>query len=227
VQTHTRTNEQLAAEFDRLALLTYQTHSGPERYYNFLEQRLPARLGNSLEVGCGSGSFSKVLATRSQSFLGVDLSSEMLRLAEGRLSDCANVEFVLGDFMAIDLEDRIFDCVVSIATLHHMPFEDAVERMRKVLRPGGVLILHDLLDDESLYERALSPVKGFLSMISRYERTGRFFADSVERKAWAEHGKGEEYLTFQKLRNLVNRELECATIYQHFFWRYTVVWVKS
>src|SRR5687768_15933760 len=73
--------DQVRADFDRIALLADdgRDHSSP--YDAYLLQRAPARCRAALDVGSGTGAFSRLLAARSDHVLGVDLSPEMVRVA--------------------------------------------------------------------------------------------------------------------------------------------------
>src|SRR5215207_8117861 len=73
------------ADFDRIALLSEQYGwSHNDHYHGFLLGQLPAQVGEALDVGCGAGAFSRLLARRSRHVLGVDLSPEMVRMARER-----------------------------------------------------------------------------------------------------------------------------------------------
>ena len=63
-------------------------------------------------------------------------------LLEARRQDAGgDVEYVLGDFMTHPFEPASFDHIASIAALHHMDAAAALERMRRLLTPGGTLAI--------------------------------------------------------------------------------------
>jgi SAM-dependent methyltransferase len=82
---------------DRIALLTERHgHGGVgDIYHNYLIQHLPPHLENVLEIGYGTGGFPRLLAARAQSVVGLDLSSQMIRLAKSQSVNCQNIEFLL------------------------------------------------------------------------------------------------------------------------------------
>jgi SAM-dependent methyltransferase len=49
-----------------------------------------------------------------------------------------------------------FDLIASIATLHHLPLQQAFLRMKDVLRPNGTLLIHDLVADDGIMDRVRS-----------------------------------------------------------------------
>lgn len=214
-------------EFDRIALLTERYGVGAgDTYHSHLLGQLPARAGNALEVGCGTGAFTRLLAERALSVLALDLSPQMIRLAESQSARCTNIEYLLGDFMQLDLPAGGYDCVVSIATLHHLPLTSALRKMKDALRPGGVLVIHDLIADAGAVDRALSALAYPVAGLRRLWRTGRLRAPREVREAWAEHGRDEVYLTTAEVRRVCGEHLPSARFKRHLLWRYTVVWRK-
>jgi ubiquinone/menaquinone biosynthesis C-methylase UbiE len=102
-----------------------------------------------LEIGCGSGYGAVLLVTLSpRSYIGVDLMSEQIALAQKR--QLPNAEFMVRD--ATDLScfpNETKDIVVIFGILHHIPQWRAVtQEGHRVLRPGGKLFLEE--PDENL-----------------------------------------------------------------------------
>jgi ubiquinone/menaquinone biosynthesis C-methylase UbiE len=111
-----------------------------------------AALGRVVDVGCGTGNLLPLLihdAQRMDGYLGVDLSSEMLRVARRKASvGAVQADFVAADAGRLPLVDGSFDTAVSASTLHY--WDDAaagLAEIRRVLRPGGRLLLLDWLRD--------------------------------------------------------------------------------
>ena len=107
-----------------------------------------ARTGDRiLDVGCGTGYFVRMLAEIAGppgSVVGVDAAPEMIAHASSRSRSAANVSFEVGSAGALSFPDSSFDVVVSSLTMHHVaPAEQlaAVQEMRRVLRPGGTLLI--------------------------------------------------------------------------------------
>jgi ubiquinone/menaquinone biosynthesis C-methylase UbiE len=217
---------QIREEFDRIALLTERHGGASDVYRYYLIRQLPPHYENALEIGCGTGEFTRLLAARARSVVALDLSSQMIRLAGSRSADYPNIEYVVGDVMRLALPAGRFDCIVSIATLHHLPLEEALLKMKDALKPNGVLIIHDLVADVGLVESLRSALAYPVSVARRFWKTGRMRAPREVREAWAEHGKGEVYLTPDEVRGMCERYLPDARIKRHLLWRYTVVWYK-
>lgn len=91
-----------------------------------------------LEVGCGSG----WMCERMRPFgrvTGTDLADAVIDRARERVPD---VRFVAGDFLELDLPAESADVVVGLEVIAHVPDQRAfVEAVRRVLRPGGHVML--------------------------------------------------------------------------------------
>jgi SAM-dependent methyltransferase len=150
----------------------------------------------------------------------------MIRLAREQSKDYSNIEYVRGDAMRLSLPTESYDCVVSLATLHHLELEQALSRMKDTLRANGVLIIQDLVADCCLIERMKSALVFPVSVARRFWKTGRLRAPREVREAWAEHGKGDVYLTLNQVREMCRQHLPEASVRRHLLWRYTIVWRK-
>ena len=125
-------------DFDRIALVSEDGAAHNDHYHNFLLRQLPPNCHDVLEIGCGTGGFARRLAERSERVLALDLSPEMIRLARERSTRFPNIEFQLADISDYPLPAASFDCITSIATLHHAAPETLL-KMKAALRPNGVL----------------------------------------------------------------------------------------
>ncbi len=103
-----------------------------------------------LDVGCGAGTDVFVAARKvgpSGRVVGVDLTGEMVRLAQGALDE-AGIDHAIvleGSFPRADVEGP-FDLVTSNGVLNLIPAKERVlEELRGLLRPGGRLVLSDIV----------------------------------------------------------------------------------
>ena len=201
-------------DFDRIARLVAEAPERPGPYDAFLLGQLPAPPARLLEVGCGTGALSRAAAAAGYTVTGIDLSPEMIRVARRRTAESSPVTFLCGDFLSLALAGEGFDCVMSMATLHHLPLEEAVTRMVRLTRPGGLLVIHDLRSDEGIWDRMRS-LGGVAARV--WTRL---------RAAWREHGHAERYPTLKEVEAWSRKHLPGARAHRHLQWRYTVVWRK-
>ena len=217
---------EIREDFDRIALLIEHHGGASDIYHEYVRRHLPHHCEKALELGCGTGVFTRLLAARAQQVLAVDLSPQMIRLAREQSIAYPNIEYVTGDVMRLALPAESYDCIVSLATLHHLPQEQAVLKMKGALKPGGVLIIHDLVADDRIIDRVKSMLAYPVSAARRFWKTGRLRAPREVRQAWREHGKGEVYLSLNEVKEMCRQYLPEAEVRGHLLWRYTVVWHK-
>jgi len=100
-----------------------------------------------LDIGCGTGLFAERLraALPDSRVFGVDLVADMLAQGAPRWNHHADAVFpVQGDSERLPFASGSFDFVTCANSFHHYPDqEQAVAEMRRVLKPGGRLLLLD------------------------------------------------------------------------------------
>lgn len=217
----------IQSDFDRIALLSGEGWDHNAHYHDYLLGRIPARCGRVLEIGCGTGEFSRLLAGRAGEVLALDLSPQMIRLARERSQAHPNIEFVVGDAAAHPLPAERFDCVVTLTTLHHLPAELILRRVREALRPGGVFVCLDLYRRSGWRDLFFDGLAYPASLLLRLLKTGRPRPPAAVRAAYAEHGKTDTYLTLSQVERVCAAVLPGARVNRHLLWRYSVVWKKE
>ena len=102
-------------------------------------------LGRLVDIGTGTGRMIELFAPRASQAIGIDRSSEMLRLARVKL-EAAGIQSSLrqGDMYALPLDDGSANTIVIHQVLHyaHSP-ASAIAEAARVLAPGGVLLVVD------------------------------------------------------------------------------------
>jgi len=97
-----------------------------------------------LDVGCGTGSQLELYLRYQCDLSGVDRSPSMLEMARQRLGNNAQLE--LGDASHLPYEDRKFDLVIVMLTLHEMPPTTrprVMEEIKRVVKDDGHILLID------------------------------------------------------------------------------------
>jgi len=216
----------IRTDFDCLSTFDGDGWSHNDHYHPYLLRHLPQECGESLEIGCGTGTFARLLAECSQHVIAFDLSSEMIRIARERSADFPNIDYRAADILEWPFPAEQFDCIASIATLHHLPLEEMLAKMKAALRPGGVLLILDLFKAKELTDYLLSAAAFPANITMRFLKTERLRPPEAERRAWEEHGKHDHYLSISQIRRACNEVLPGAMIKRHLFWRYSLVWQK-
>jgi ubiquinone/menaquinone biosynthesis C-methylase UbiE len=134
-----------------------QSAAGQAKLQRFLALLDPQPGEQIIDVGCGSGEFCRCVAPRVASnghVTGVDVSAASVSLA-GELSGACppdRITYGLGDAHALRFGDGSFDAASCISVLAFCREPGAVLReLRRVLRPGGRLLLVNSDDDSRFY----------------------------------------------------------------------------
>jgi SAM-dependent methyltransferase len=216
----------IQSDFDRIALVSPDGSLHNQHYSDFLLRQVRPNCQAALEIGCGKGEFSRRLAERSARVLALDLSPEMIRIARANSASQSNIEFQIADVTTYNLPTEGFDCIASIATLHHLPLGEMLRKMKAALKPGGVLLILDLFEPQGGLDTLMNPLALLVSVILRLIHHGRLRSSREARDAWAAHESHDLYPTMSQVRELCSEVLPGARIKKHLLWRYSVIWLK-
>jgi putative AdoMet-dependent methyltransferase len=111
-----------------------------------------------LDIGTGTGNLALSLLDRGATVVGLDPSRKMLDIAAEKLKARAGLELqqVTEPFMKIPFGDNEFDAVVSTYSFHHVhpgKKRACIIEMLRVLKPGGVWVIGDLIFQDEDEER--------------------------------------------------------------------------
>jgi len=126
-----------------------------------------------VDFGCGSGANSVLLANRGAHVWGIDISEDLLRLAQRRLGvngRAGGATFIAGSAHDMPFPDNSIDVVFGIAILHHLDLDLVSKEIRRVLKPGGRAIFQEPVRNSKVirFVRSLIPYRA--PDISPYER---------------------------------------------------------
>ncbi len=94
-----------------------------------------------LDLGCGHGMASVVLARQGARVVACDLSLEYVKEARTRAqANEVSIDFLRADGEFLPLADQSFDAVWGNAVLHHLDLDVAGREIHRVLRPGGIAV---------------------------------------------------------------------------------------
>jgi ubiquinone/menaquinone biosynthesis C-methylase UbiE len=91
-----------------------------------------------LEVGCGSGRASALLAREAGELIAIDPDPELIKTAR---QEIPAVDFRVGTGEHLEFPDGVFDAVAFTFSLHHQDSSRALSEAYRVLRPGGLVII--------------------------------------------------------------------------------------
>jgi len=142
---------------------------------------LPTRGGRAADLGCGTGVHTDLLAQRYAEVIAVDLSAPMVEHARRRRPQ-PNVSYRHGDLRNVTPgEEGLFDLVFSAYTLHHVTeLHSALHRIRSLVRPGGQVLLVDLVDERRPVPRSWFRAEAWRTFGADLRHRRRPVAEAVE-----------------------------------------------
>jgi SAM-dependent methyltransferase len=137
-----------------------------------LERVGPVAGRQVVDLGCGTGQLSLPLSADAGSVLAVDISSAMIeRLnAKALAANAGNLAAIVAPVELIDLPPGSVDIVVSNYALHHLRDQDKEALVGKVsrwLRPGGVVVIGDMMFGRGLEGRDRAIIASKVAALAR------------------------------------------------------------
>ena len=118
-------------------------HLQSATHYNqwIFSHTTPHLKGRTLEVGCGNGNFTTLIARQCPQLVAVDLNADYVAQTKARLGQCEHVEVITADATEMDCA-QTFDTIILLDVLEHIEDDvDLLSRLRRYLTPGGTLLL--------------------------------------------------------------------------------------
>ncbi|MFE5207135.1 class I SAM-dependent methyltransferase [Streptomyces sp. NPDC056600] len=189
-------------------------------YHRWILRRLPRHADRALDVGSGSGDLARLLATRAGSVHGIDVDPAVVGRARELTAPAAPVTFTVGDALK-EAPPGPYDVITCVATLHHLPFGEALACFRRQLAPGGTLVVVGVCRQTSLSDRLIDavavPANVAMALIKNRGRTGpRPVSMTAPTRPAA--------MTFTEIVREARQVLPGARLRRRLFWRYTLVW---
>jgi len=117
-----------------------------------------------VDYGCGSGANSALLANRGAHVWGVDISADLIALAQRRMrinGRADGARFIVCSGYELPFADASIDIVFGIAILHHLELPRASQEIARILRPGGRAIFQEPVRNSPVvrFVRSLIPYR--------------------------------------------------------------------
>ena len=130
----------------------------PTHCYVYAVKRLGNIIGKRiLDIGCGDGWFSVILAKRGAIVEGMDISTAAIEIAKTRakVNDVENVtNFRKMSAYDLDYPGNHFDMIVGLSFLHHIAEKQRIaEPLYRILKPKGKIIFNEPFGNSKFLER--------------------------------------------------------------------------
>ncbi|MBV2356901.1 methyltransferase domain-containing protein [Streptomyces sp. J2-1] len=189
-------------------------------YHRWILRRFPGRVGRALDVGSGSGDLARRLASRAGAVCGIDVDAAIVDRARELTDPAAPVSFIVGDALR-EAPPGPYDALTCVATIHHMPFTDALTCFRQHLAPGGTLVVVGVYRPRSRSDYLIDAVAIPANVVMAWiKNRGR----RAPRPAAMTAPTRPATMTFAAIVREARHVLPGARTRRRLFWRYTLVW---
>lgn len=146
------TEAKVRQQYNRLAdVYDQRWHRYVTRTLDFFETWVAlSHTEKVLDVACGTGEFERIVLAKNpeQRIVGVDISEQMLAIAQRKLQPFSSVSFAVANTSDLPFADQSFDVVVSANAFHYFDHPDtALREMKRVLKSAGRVIILDWCRD--------------------------------------------------------------------------------
>ncbi|MFI6300131.1 class I SAM-dependent methyltransferase [Nonomuraea sp. NPDC050790] len=199
------TNRADAQSFDRIAQEYERLHElQGDNLGKWLPELLSAGGRRALDLGCGTGKHTLVLAERFAHVDAVDLSSPMIDLAQAKRAR-DNITYRQADLLNVG-DMGHYDLVLSVATLHHVPdLRAALHHIETLVAPGGRAVLVDTVSPRPANPRWWlygGAVRKLLRNLVRRNQAQAWEIFRLSTGAWLDHRVSDRYLSREQFERI-------------------------
>jgi len=187
-------------------------------YHEYLLKQKPAHFSSALEIGSGAGLFSSRLAAEFDSVISMEPDVEALDHARALYKDLENITYLKEGFLDYDFGNRKFDYICAIASVHHMDYGKALEKMKELLNPGGKVVILGLYRESSLID-LLTSLAAIIPNLIR-NRPLKHNASSYE------FVTATPPLSIGEMMEENRRILKSFKFRRHLYWRYSLIYTE-
>ncbi|MEO6629839.1 MAG: class I SAM-dependent methyltransferase [Aquihabitans sp.] len=177
---------------------------------------MPPRCGTALDIGCGDGLLCRAMSQRTRQVVGLDPDFASIKAAREHSPELANVTYIEGDFRTEQFDPGTFDFITAVASLHHMPLEEALSKARELLCPGGTLAVSGCAQSHNPLDFA-------------YDAVGVIGNRLIQRKrGWWNHAApiAAPDRSYADVRRVANELLPGHHFVRRIYFRYTITWTR-
>lgn len=120
-----------------------------EKKFNSLVKFIKSNYGNKpikiLEIGCGTGEYTKKIAKRfpKSKIVALDISPKILKIAKDKCKGLKNTSFVCKSAYQTKMKNETFDIIVGYYILHHIDLLKFAREAKRILKSGGLVYFYE------------------------------------------------------------------------------------
>ena len=173
----------------------------------------------ALDVGCGTGHLVALLSRELPNVVGLEPDQSSAELARFNTRHLSNVLIKQSAWEELDHEQ--YDLVTFVAALHHLPLRETLHTVRKLIAPGGRLVVVGVAR-ETAHDRPLSLCSTILNPL-----VGLILHPhaAVELPARMRSPVTAPSESFREIAFVARQELPGVVLRRRLFWRYTAIWM--
>jgi SAM-dependent methyltransferase len=195
-----------------------------DHFHGWILRRLPDRRGAALDIGSGRGLLARRLASRFQQVTAIDVDSEMADATASRCADLVNVTVRRCPVEEIDGQE-VFDLVTMVAVLHHVDPTATLAAVRRLLRPGGRLLVVGLARVDGVVDTAWDVASALTNPLIGMALHPRPARDAGGDRP-PEFPVRDPVLSVRELRSVLRQEVPGARLRRRLGFRHTIEWTK-
>jgi len=187
--------------------------------YNRWVSKKVGKRNRILDVGCGDGPLATYLRTTDNEVLGIDISVSAIQKAD-KSNSYSNVSFLQTSFEDFQENNKKFDAIVFVASIHHMDMINAIDKAKKLLAKNGVLIIVGLAKPSNLSDRIVELARIIPSkIISVIKKNTTLEEMNID--------VSYDFPTMKEVRQILNEKLYGYTLRYGLHYRYLLTWENN
>jgi SAM-dependent methyltransferase len=188
-------------------------------YHRWLLRQLPARLRQTIDVGCGTGNLVLAISRRADVAEGIDADPAVIAAARAHAQARPNAVFAVRDLTDMPGGGQ-YDAVTAIAVVHHLPLTEALTKMRSLVAPGGRIVIigcyRAATATDYLVDVVASPANMLMGLLKS--------AGAREARVAMSAPTAAPQHTLADIRHTAAAVLPGSRIRRRLFWRYSLTY---